>query len=263
MARYILRRLVQAIPVLIGITIVVYAILLAAPGGPTARFANNPRMTQADKDRFKRAWGLDQPVPIQYCRWMGFCNPDVDGYSLSMFVSEQGMPQFFPAVLGGGTNGAHPRRLRACRSTRGCRSRRVIGRAIAAHPHPGGHGARDLDLPGAAHRRGRRRQALLAVRPVGHRVRLRRLCHAHLLAGADADLHLRRAGPRHPACPGDGHHASFAGLRLARLLGVLHGASQDRARSTSAATSSCRSSRWWWSTSPATAGSSAPACSRR
>jgi peptide/nickel transport system permease protein len=105
MAKYIVRRLVQALPVLIGITIVVYGILLAAPGGPTARFANNPRVTNADKEKFKKAWGLDQPIPIQYCRWMGFCNPEVDGFSLGMFISEQGVPQFFPAAFGGGTNG--------------------------------------------------------------------------------------------------------------------------------------------------------------
>lgn len=105
MVTYILRRLLQAIPVLFGITIVVYGILLAAPGGPTARFANNPRVTAADREKFKKAWGLDQPIPIQYCRWMGFCNPDVDGYSLSMFISDSGMPNFLPSGIGGGTNG--------------------------------------------------------------------------------------------------------------------------------------------------------------
>ena len=45
MTKYVIRRVVQAIPVLFGITIVVYSILLAAPGGPTAKFAQNPRMT--------------------------------------------------------------------------------------------------------------------------------------------------------------------------------------------------------------------------
>ena len=77
MTKYVIRRLIQAIPVLFGITIVVYGILLAAPGGPTARFANNPRVTLADREAFKKAWGLDQPIPVQYCRWLGACNPDV------------------------------------------------------------------------------------------------------------------------------------------------------------------------------------------
>jgi peptide/nickel transport system permease protein len=101
--KYIVRRVIQAIPVLFGITIVVYAILLAAPGGPTARFANNPRVTEADREKFKKAWGLDQPVPVQYCRWMGICNPNNEG--LAVFISDQGVPNFLPTVIGGGTNG--------------------------------------------------------------------------------------------------------------------------------------------------------------
>jgi peptide/nickel transport system permease protein len=113
MAKYILRRIVQAVPVLIGITIVVYAILLAAPGGPTARFANNPRVTLADRERFKKAWGLDQAIPVQYCRWMGFCSPAVDGTFLVIFPQPSALltdgkgfvPNFLPGALGGGSNG--------------------------------------------------------------------------------------------------------------------------------------------------------------
>ena len=76
MGKYVLRRLVQAIPVIIGISIVTYAIMLMAPGGPQQRFANNPRMTPAMKLKFIKAWGLDQPIPIQYGRWIGLLNPD-------------------------------------------------------------------------------------------------------------------------------------------------------------------------------------------
>ncbi|MFZ5854269.1 MAG: ABC transporter permease [Chloroflexota bacterium] len=103
MTKYIIRRLIQAIPVLFGITIVVYAILLAAPGGPTARFANNPKFTEADRDKFKKAWGLDQPIPVQYCRWMGVCNPDNEG--LAVFVGPTGWPAFLPTSISGVTNG--------------------------------------------------------------------------------------------------------------------------------------------------------------
>lgn len=103
MIKYIIRRVIQAIPVLFGITIVVYGILLAAPGGPTARFANNPRVTQADRENFKKAWGLDQPIPIQYCRWMGICNPDNQG--LAMLIGPTGLPHFLPPGLSGGRNG--------------------------------------------------------------------------------------------------------------------------------------------------------------
>src|ERR1043165_3815544 len=107
MIKFVIRRALQAIPVLFGITIVVYGILLAAPGGPTAKFANNPKMTEEQKLKFKAAWGLDQPIPIQYCRWMGFCNPEVDGTILgslpqpAAFLGPTGWPNFLPSAVSG------------------------------------------------------------------------------------------------------------------------------------------------------------------
>ena len=111
MTKYVIRRIAQAVPVLFGISIAVYAILLAAPGGPTARFNQNPRMTVAQKEAFKHAWGLDQPIPIQYCRWIGACNPDSEGNVLGIFPSPaallgpKGPPNFLPEGLSGATNG--------------------------------------------------------------------------------------------------------------------------------------------------------------
>lgn len=111
MIKYIIRRTVQAIPVLFGITIVVYGILLAAPGGPTAKFAQNPRITQQMKEDFKKAWGLDQPVPVQYCRWMGFCSKDVDDKIFGVlpapaaFIGPDGWPNLMPTPLSGASNG--------------------------------------------------------------------------------------------------------------------------------------------------------------
>jgi peptide/nickel transport system permease protein len=102
MTKYIVRRAIQAIPVLIGITIVVYAILLSAPGGPQAKFANNPRMTNEMKAAFMKAWGLDQPIPIQYCRWMGICDPDGDGLDV---IGPTGWPNFLPTAISGSSNG--------------------------------------------------------------------------------------------------------------------------------------------------------------
>lgn len=103
MTKYIIRRVLQAVPVLFGITIVVYGILLAAPGGPVERFANNPRVTEEQRIAFIKRWGLDQPIPVQYCRWMGICNPDNDG--LAAFISDSGVPNVLPAAFGGGDNG--------------------------------------------------------------------------------------------------------------------------------------------------------------
>ncbi len=103
MTKYVIRRIAQAIPVVLGITIVVYGILLAAPGGPTARFASNPRMTNDQREAFKKAWGLDQPIPIQYGRWMGFLNPNNEG--LAVVLGPSGWPNFLPTPISGASNG--------------------------------------------------------------------------------------------------------------------------------------------------------------
>ena len=117
MTKYVIRRVAQAIPVLFGISIVVYGVLLSAPGGPTAKFAQNPRMTIEQKEAFKHAWGLDQPWPIQYCRWMGICDPDTQPSALAnvpvlnhipspaSLLGPNGWPNFLPAALSGATNG--------------------------------------------------------------------------------------------------------------------------------------------------------------
>ncbi|HEY7589897.1 MAG TPA: ABC transporter permease [Candidatus Limnocylindrales bacterium] len=102
MTKFVIRRVIQAVPVLLGITIVVYAILLSAPGGPIAKYAQNPRITESQRNEIIKAWGLDQPIPVQYCRWMGFCDKEQDGLAL---VQANGVPNVFPAALGGGTNG--------------------------------------------------------------------------------------------------------------------------------------------------------------
>ena len=98
MTKFVIRRVLQAIPVLFGITVVVYGILLAAPGGPEAKFANNPRITQEQKDKFIKAWGLDQPIPIQYCRWMGLCNPETEGTMLGYSGERPNILITFPST---------------------------------------------------------------------------------------------------------------------------------------------------------------------
>ena len=103
MIRFIIRRGLETIPVLLITSLLIYGILLIAPGGPEARFAQNPRITQEQIAAFRHRWGLDQPIPVQYCRWLGVCNPD--GQGLGVFISNQGVPNFLPEFLGGGTNG--------------------------------------------------------------------------------------------------------------------------------------------------------------
>ena len=51
MSRYVVRRLIQAVPLLLGITVLVFAILNAIPGGPLAAYEGNPNVTPEDMKR--------------------------------------------------------------------------------------------------------------------------------------------------------------------------------------------------------------------
>jgi peptide/nickel transport system permease protein len=55
---------------LVVVSIIGFAVLNLAPGGPLAAYALNPAMTQADRDRLAHQMGLDQPRPVQYARWV-------------------------------------------------------------------------------------------------------------------------------------------------------------------------------------------------
>ena len=83
MGRYIVRRLLQAMPLLLAISVVAFAIIKAQPGGPLAAYEGNPDFTEADRLRLEHAFGLDQPLPLQYLSWLGsFVRLDW-GYSFS------------------------------------------------------------------------------------------------------------------------------------------------------------------------------------
>lgn len=71
MWRYMLRRLVQAIPLLFGISLVSFFIMRLAPGGPLSGLLMNPKVSPADVARLEHLWGLDQPLYIQYFKWLG------------------------------------------------------------------------------------------------------------------------------------------------------------------------------------------------
>jgi len=67
--QFILKRLVQAIPLLIGVSIIGFAMMHLAPGGPLAVYTLNPTITAQDIARIKQIFGLDQPMYIQYFKW--------------------------------------------------------------------------------------------------------------------------------------------------------------------------------------------------
>ncbi|HEX3368321.1 MAG TPA: ABC transporter permease [Candidatus Cybelea sp.] len=83
MFTYVVRRTLQSIPLLLAISIILYGILYNMPGGPLAPYLQNPHITQADIVRLKHNLGLDQPVPIQYIKWLGHVLVGDMGYSTS------------------------------------------------------------------------------------------------------------------------------------------------------------------------------------
>jgi peptide/nickel transport system permease protein len=67
--QFIVKRLLQAIPLLIGVSLIGFAMMHLAPGGPLAVYTLNPTITAQDIERIKHVFGLDQPVYIQYLKW--------------------------------------------------------------------------------------------------------------------------------------------------------------------------------------------------
>lgn len=69
--RYLIRRLLQAVPTLLGISIISFLIYHLAPGDPIRLVAFGiPDMTPQDIARLRHEYGLDQPLAIQYLNWL-------------------------------------------------------------------------------------------------------------------------------------------------------------------------------------------------
>lgn len=71
MGKYLLRRLLIAIPSLIGISIVLFTVLALAPGDPFEELATNPNVPPEVRENLRKQFGLDDPVAVRYVRWAG------------------------------------------------------------------------------------------------------------------------------------------------------------------------------------------------
>ncbi len=70
MGRYIIRRLLQAVVVLLLLSMVLFALVNIAPGGPLAGQGGSRRIRPQKAEILKRQFGLDQPLPVQYVIWL-------------------------------------------------------------------------------------------------------------------------------------------------------------------------------------------------
>ena len=70
MGQYIVRRLLQAIPMLLLVSIALFALVNIAPGGPLSAYSRTNRMPEEKKEAIRRSFGLDKPLPVQYIVWL-------------------------------------------------------------------------------------------------------------------------------------------------------------------------------------------------
>lgn len=90
MGRYIARRLLQAIPLLLGVSVVAFLVIQAIPGGVLGAYSAESGARAEDLARIERQLGLDKPLHVQYLAWLGrFVRGDW-GYTLIAHLSVKG-----------------------------------------------------------------------------------------------------------------------------------------------------------------------------
>ncbi|OLD20095.1 MAG: hypothetical protein AUJ01_04785 [Acidobacteria bacterium 13_1_40CM_3_65_5] len=83
MTRFLVRRSLQALPLLLVISTLVFLLIHAAPGGPLAIYLSNPNVRPEDIERLRHALGLDRPLWQQYWSWLAAFAQGDWGYSFS------------------------------------------------------------------------------------------------------------------------------------------------------------------------------------
>lgn len=70
MSQYVLRRLLIAIPSLLGISVVLFVVLALAPGDPFSELATNPNVPPEVQAALRAKFGLDDPIHLRYLHWL-------------------------------------------------------------------------------------------------------------------------------------------------------------------------------------------------
>lgn len=70
MPKYLVRRLLISIPALLGISVVLFTVLALAPGDPFEELATNPNVPPEVRANLRTQFGLDNPIPVRYVRWV-------------------------------------------------------------------------------------------------------------------------------------------------------------------------------------------------
>jgi peptide/nickel transport system permease protein len=98
MGTYLIRRILIAIPTLLGISVVIYAVLALAPGDPLSQFAADPSVPPEVRENIRESLGLNDPWYVRYFKWLGALATGDWGFSFAsklpvIELIEQRMPQ--------------------------------------------------------------------------------------------------------------------------------------------------------------------------
>ena len=72
MLGYITRRILLAIPIAFGVSVVCFSLVYLAPGDPLATILPSDA-TRRSSQQIRHAYGFDRPLPVQYLIWLGTC----------------------------------------------------------------------------------------------------------------------------------------------------------------------------------------------
>jgi ABC-type dipeptide/oligopeptide/nickel transport system permease component len=99
MTRYVIRRLLALIPILLGASILIFAVMRLVPGDP-ARQALGPEATGDQVELLRKQWRLDEPLPVQYAAWLGRAvQGDFGRSTVSRVPAREEILSRFPATL--------------------------------------------------------------------------------------------------------------------------------------------------------------------
>lgn len=99
MTRYIMRRLLALIPILLGASMLIFAVMRLVPGDP-ARQALGPEATGDQVEILREEWKLNEPLPVQYAAWLGrSLQGDLGRSTVSRVPVTQELATRFPATL--------------------------------------------------------------------------------------------------------------------------------------------------------------------
>lgn len=110
MFKYIIKRLLYAIPVFLGITFAIYLLINLAPGGPLSVLASSGEMSLSDLEALKVSLGLDKPIVVRYFIWLrDLFRGDMGvsyrtGQEVSLMISQRVIPSL--TLTGTGIIGA-------------------------------------------------------------------------------------------------------------------------------------------------------------